>query len=268
MSIQKRFQTFPFHLVEPSPWPIVTSFGLLNLTISAVMYFHGYNQGGLSLFISFLITLGVMSLWLRDVVQEGTYLGNHTKQVQQGLNIGFGLFIVSEIMVFFSVFWAFFHASLSPDIAIGGTWPPLGIDALDPFGIPALNTFILLSSGAYITYSHHGLIKGNRNETIKGAIYTIILAVLFTGLQYYEYAEAGFSFADSVYGTVFFASTGLHGLHVIVGTIFITVGFLRIVLYHLTSEHHLGFEAAILYWHFVDIVWLFLFISVYWWGGA
>ena len=121
---------------------------------------------------------------------------------------------------------------------------------------------------AFITYSHHALIQGNRKGAIYGAIYTIVLAVLFTGLQYYEYAEASFSFADSVYGTVFFASTGLHGLHVIVGTIFITVGFLRLVLYHLTSEHHLGFEAAILYWHFVDVVWLFLFIAVYWWGGA
>ena len=121
---------------------------------------------------------------------------------------------------------------------------------------------------AFITYSHHALIQGNRKGAIYGAIYTIVLAVLFTGLQYYEYAEASFSFADSVYGTVFFASTGLHGLHVIVGTIFITVGFLRLVLYHLTSEYHLGFEAVILYWHFVDVVWLFLFIAVYWWGGA
>lgn len=121
---------------------------------------------------------------------------------------------------------------------------------------------------AFITYSHHALINGNRSGAILGAVFTIILAVLFTGLQYYEYVEASFTFADSIYGTVFFASTGLHGLHVIVGTIFITVGFIRMVLYHLTSDHHLGFEAAILYWHFVDIVWLFLFVAVYWWGGA
>jgi len=137
---------------------------------------------------------------------------------------------------------------------VGSSWPPFGIDALDPFAIPLLNTLLLLSSGAFITYSHHALINKNRSGAIKGAIFTIILAVLFTGLQYYEYLEAGFTFADSVYGTVFFASTGLHGLHVIVGTIFITVGFVRMVLYHLTSEHHLGFEAAILYWHFVDVV--------------
>ena len=167
--------------------------------------------------------------------------------------MGFALFIVSEVMAFFSVFWAFFHASLSPDINIG-SWPPFGIDALDPFGIPLLNTILLLSSGAFITYSHHALIQKNREGALYGAIYTIVLALLFTGLQYYEYAEASFSFADSVYGTVFFASTGLHGIHVIIGTIFITVGFIRLVLYHLTSDHHLGFEAAILYWHFVDVV--------------
>ena len=197
-----------------------------------------------------------------------TYLGNHTKQVQRGLNIGFALFIASEVMAFFSVFWAFFNSSLSPDISIGSTWPPFGIDALDPFAIPLLNTIILLSSGAFITYSHHSLILGNRKGAIIGAFLTIIFAILFTGLQYFEYAEASFSFADSIYGTVFFASTGLHGMHVIVGTIFILIGFIRIVLYHFTSEHHLGFEAGILYWHFVDVVWLFLFVAVYWWGGA
>ena len=144
----------------------------------------------------------------------------------------------------------------------------MGITPLDPFAIPLLNTILLLSSGAFVTYGHHALIQGDRKGAILGCFYTIILAILFTGLQYFEYAEAGFTFADSIYGTVFFASTGLHGLHVIVGTIFICVGFARLILYHLTSDHHLGFEAAILYWHFVDVVWLFLFVSIYWWGGA
>ena len=240
----------------------------MTLTISAALYFHGYNYGGYSLLLGVILTASSMILWFRDVIMEGTYLGNHTKQVQRGLNLGFALFIISEVMAFISVFWGFFHASLSPDVFLGSTWPPLGIDALDPFAIPLLNTLLLLSSGAFITYSHHALINGNRNGAILGCFLTIVLAVLFTGLQYYEYVEASFTFADSVYGTVFFASTGLHGLHVIVGTIFITVGFVRMYLYHLTSEHHLGFEAAILYWHFVDVVWLFLFVAVYWWGGA
>jgi cytochrome c oxidase subunit 3 len=231
------------------------------------MFFHGFENGGRLLLLGFLLTAGGMILWFRDVILEGTYLGNHTKQVQRGLNLGFALFIVSEVMAFLSIFWAFFHSSLSPDINIGSTWPPYGIEALDPFAIPLLNTILLLSSGAFITYSHHSLIQGNRRGAIIGAILTLIFAILFTGLQAYEYLEASFSIADSVYGTVFFASTGLHGLHVIVGTIFILVGFIRMILYHLTSEHHLGFEAAILYWHFVDVVWLFLFAAVYWWGG-
>jgi cytochrome c oxidase subunit 3 len=266
--MNKNFQTFPYHLVEPSPWPILTSFALLSLTISAVMYFHGYENGGLLLSLGLILTLGGMILWFRDVITEGTYLGNHTKQVQRGLNLGFALFIASEVMAFFSIFWGFFHASLSPDVFVGSNWPPLGIDALDPFAIPLLNTLLLLSSGAFVTYSHHALINGNRSGALIGIILTIVLAILFTGLQAYEYMEAGFTFADSVFGTVFFASTGLHGLHVIVGTIFLTVGFVRLYLYHLTSDHHLGYEAAILYWHFVDVVWLFLFVSVYWWGGA
>jgi cytochrome c oxidase subunit 3 len=223
-----KFQYHPFHLVENSPWPILLSFSLLSLTTGAVMYLQGYSNGGL------LLTLG---------------------------------FILSEIFAFFSVFWAFFHSSLSPAIEIGGLWPPLGITPLDPFSIPLLNTFLLLSSGAFVTYGHHALIAGDRKGAIFGTLITIILAIVFTVLQYVEYSEAGFTIADSVFGTVFFASTGLHGLHVIVGTIFITVGFIRILNYHLTDTHHIGHESGILYWHFVDVVWLFLFIAVYYWGG-
>ena len=262
------FQYFPYHLVDPSPWPILLSFSLLNLTIGAVLYMHGYSNGGLILFIGFILTLFGMSLWFRDVITEGTYIGHHTKEVKNGLMIGILLFIVSEIFAFLSVFWAYFHSSLSPAIEIGGSWPPMGITPLNPFAIPLLNTFLLLSSGAFITYGHHALIAGNRESTIKGIFYTIVLAIIFTALQYYEYNEAGFTMSDSVYGSAFYASTGLHGLHVIVGTIFILVGFIRFINYQLTKQHHQGFEASILYWHFVDVVWLFLFVVVYFWGGA
>ena len=196
-----------------------------------------------------------------------TYLGHHTIQVQKGLTIGVVLFIISEIFAFLSVFWAFFHSSLSPTIEIGGVWPPQGITPLDPFAIPLLNTILLLSSGAFVTYGHHALIKGDRRGAILGTLLTIIFAIIFTALQYYEYSESSFTMSDSVYGTVFYASTGLHGLHVIIGTLFILVGFVRIINYHLTDTHHQGHEAAILYWHFVDVVWLFLFIAVYYWGG-
>ena len=263
-----KFQHFPFHLVDPSPWPILLSFSLLNMAIGAVLYMHGFTNGGTLLTIGFLLTASGMTLWFRDVITEGTYLGHHTKQVKNGLMLGIVLFIVSEVFAFLSIFWAFFHSSLSPAVEIGGSWPPLGIPPLDPFAIPLLNTFLLLSSGAFITYGHHALIAGNRKGAIDGVFYCIVLAVIFTALQYYEYSESAFTMSDSVYGSAFYASTGLHGLHVIVGTIFILVGFIRLINYQLTTTHHQGFEASILYWHFVDVVWLFLFVAVYFWGGA
>jgi len=268
LSIERnKYQAFPYHLVDPSPWPILVSFSLLSLMLGAAMYLHGFNYSGYLLSLGFTLTTFGSILWFRDIITEATFLGHHTIEVQKGLSIGFVLFIVSEIFAFLSVFWGFFHASLSPSVEIGGSWPPLGITPLDPFAIPLLNTILLLSSGAFVTYGHHALIGGNRKGAIIGTFLTIVFAVLFTALQYYEYSEAAFTISDSVYGTVFYASTGLHGLHVIIGTIFITVGFFRIVKYHLTETHHQGHEAGILYWHFVDVVWLFLFIAVYYWGG-
>ncbi len=263
-----KFQHFPFHLVDPSPWPILVSFSLLNMAIGAVLYMHGFQNGGILLTLGFFLTASGMTLWFRDVITEATYLGHHTKQVKNGLMLGVVLFIISEVFAFLSVFWAFFHSSLSPAIEIGGSWPPLGITPLDPFAIPLLNTFLLLSSGAFITYGHHALIAGNRKGAIDGTFFTIVLAAIFTALQYIEYSDAAFTFSDGVYGSAFYASTGLHGLHVIIGTIFILVGFIRIINYQLTNTHHQGFEASILYWHFVDVVWLFLFVAVYFWGGA
>jgi len=232
------------------------------------MYLHGFIYGGWLFTLGFFLTTLGTILWFRDIIVEGTYLGHHTIEVQKGLSIGVVLFIISEVFAFLSVFWAFFHSSLSATAWIGGSWPPLGITPLDPFAIPLLNTILLLSSGAWVTYGHHALIAGNRQGAIIGTLLTILFAIVFTALQYYEYSEASFTMSDGVYGTVFYASTGLHGLHVIVGTIFISVGFFRLIQYHLTDTHHAGHEAGILYWHFVDVVWLFLFISVYYWGGA
>jgi cytochrome c oxidase subunit 3 len=264
---RNQFQSFPYHLVDPSPWPILVSFSLLSLTLGAVMYMQGLTYGGQLLSLGFTLTVFGMILWFRDIITEGTYLGHHTIQVQKGLTLGVVLFIISEVFAFLSVFWAFFHSSLSPTIEIGGVWPPQGITPLDPFAIPLLNTILLLSSGAFVTYGHHALIQGDRKGAILGTLLTIIFAIIFTALQYYEYSESSFTMSDSIYGTVFYASTGLHGLHVIIGTLFILVGFIRIINYHLTDTHHQGHEAAILYWHFVDVVWLFLFIAVYYWGG-
>ena len=263
---RKLIQNFPYHLVAPSPWPINVSFALLGMAIAGVMSMHGYFLGGLLFTLASSLTLFGMSFWFKDISDEATYEGCHTKQVQRGLTIGVLLFIVSEVFAFLSVFWAFFHSALSPAIEIGGCWPPQGITALNPFAIPLLNTILLLSSGAFITYAHHALLAGDRKGGIEGTLVTIWLAILFTALQYYEYVEAPFTITDSVFGSAFFASTGLHGLHVIVGTTFILVGLIRMINYHFSTTHHLGFEAAILYWHFVDVVWLFLFIAVYYWG--
>jgi cytochrome c oxidase subunit 3 len=262
-----KFQTFPYHLVTPSPWPILISFSLLSLTIGAVMCMHGFNNGNALLSIGLILTISGMCLWFRDIITEGTMLGDHTQEVVIGLVYGIVLFIISEVFAFLSVFWAFFHSSLSPAVEIGGIWPPMGITPLNPFAIPLLNTFLLLSSGATVTYGHHALIGGNRSAAIEGTLITIIFAIIFTALQVFEYNQAPFTLTDSVFGSAFFVSTGLHGLHVIVGTLFILYGFTRIVKYHLTNKHHQGYEAAIYYWHFVDVVWLFLFMVVYMWGG-
>ena len=266
LNIRKLFQFFPFHLVTPSPWPILVSFALFNLVISGVNYMQGYSNGGNLSLLNLIVLVSFMSLWFRDVANEGALLGDHTKQVKRGLSIGFVLFVISEIFAFLSVFWAFFHSSLSPAIELGGYWPPQGIQALNAFAIPLLNTVLLLSSGAFITFGHHSLVTGLRRETLIGIIGTILLALLFTAIQGYEYSEASFTFSDSVFGSAFFASTGLHGIHVIVGTLFILVALFRTIQYQLTRTHHQGFESSILYWHFVDVVWLFLFIVVYYWG--
>lgn len=257
----------PYHLVEPSPFPYMASFGALGLTTGAVMYFQSYSYGGTLLIASATLIIVVAYSWWRDIVREATYQGHHTIVVQKGLRLGMLLFILSEIMFFFGFFWGFFHSSLGPDISLGAVWPPLGITPIDAFGVPLLNTAVLLTSGATVTWSHHAMIAGDRYNTIIALIITVVLAAIFTGLQAMEYYESSFSIADSVYGSVFFMLTGFHGFHVLVGTIFLAVCLVRIIRSHYTKNHHNGFEAAIWYWHFVDFVWLGLFVIVYWWGS-
>ena len=266
-SLISQYQGHPYHLVEPSPWPLLTSFALLTLTVSAAMYFNGFALRGYMLTIGFILTVSSMILWFRDVSCEGSYLGHHTFAVQQGLNLGVVLFIVSEIFFFISIFWAYFHSALAPTIEMGSHWPPMGINPLNPFEIPLLNTILLLSSGATITYAHHSLIQGNRKRVILALLWTIILALVFTSIQVIEYNEASFTISDGVYGRTFYLATGGHSGHVLIGTLFISVGLYRVLNYNLTDHHHLGFESAILYWHFVDVVWLVLYISIYWWGS-
>jgi len=260
-------QNHPFHLVDPSPWPLFCSIAAFSSTVGGVMYFHGYQNGGSVLGFGICMLVYGMAIWWRDVLREATFGGHHTKAVQRGLRFGMVLFIVSEIMFFFAFFWAFFHSSLSPTVEIGAVWPPHGILTPDPWSIPLLNTVFLLSSGASLTWAHHAIVAGFRKQAITGMICTIVLGMVFTGFQVFEYMELPFTISDSVYGSCFYLLTGFHGFHVLVGTLFLIVCFLRLLAHHFTPHHHIGFEAAAWYWHFVDVVWLLVFLAVYWWGG-
>lgn len=263
-------QKHPFHLVDPSPWPVFASLAALTTMMGSVMYFHGHTWSNAVLICGIFSLAYAFFVWWRDVVREASFQGNHTTAVQLGLRYGVLLFIFSEVMFFFSFFWAFFHASLAPSIEIGAVWPPKGIEVLNPWEVPFINTIILLSSGAAVTWAHHAIAKagvGKSAEVSTGLGITIGLALVFTGLQAMEYVEAPFSISDSVYGSTFYMATGFHGLHVIIGTIFLAVCFFRAMYGHFGPRHHFGFEAAAWYWHFVDVVWLFLFVSIYWWGG-
>jgi cytochrome c oxidase subunit 3 len=241
--------------------------------VGAVMYMHRYDGGALLLSLGLAMIIYSMFVWWRDVVRESTFLGHHTSPVQLGLRYGMILFIASEVMFFLAFFWAFFHSSLAPSVEIGAVWPPKGISVLDPWEVPFLNTIILLSSGASVTWAHHALLAGpevprQKSEAVTALAITVALALVFTGFQAYEYFEAPFTISDGIYGSTFYLSTGFHGFHVIVGTIFLFICLLRLTKNHFTKTHHFGFEAAAWYWHMVDVIWLFLFVCVYYWGGA
>nr|YP_009370799.1 cytochrome c oxidase subunit III [Truljalia hibinonis]ARO46893.1 cytochrome c oxidase subunit III [Truljalia hibinonis] len=255
----------PFHLVNYSPWPITGAIGAMTIASGLINWFHQYNM--LILITGLIITILTMYQWWRDITREGTYQGMHTSIVNIGLRWGMILFIISEVFFFISFFWAFFHSSLSPTMEIGLTWPPKGIISFNPIQIPLLNTAILLASGVTVTWAHHSLMENNFNKSTQALTFTILLGIYFTMLQAYEYLEAPFTIADSIYGSTFFMATGFHGLHVIIGTTFLLICLLRHMLFHFSSNHHFGFEAAAWYWHFVDVVWLFLYISIYWWGN-
>ena len=257
-----------WHLVDPSPWPFVAALGGFLLTTGFALYMHNYINGGYILLFGFTIVLYVMYVWWRDIIREATFEGQHTYSVQRGLRLGMILFIVSEVMLFFAFFWGFFHSSLSPTYNIGTVWPPTAITTIPAIGIPLTNTVFLLSSGATVTWAHHAIIVRAKKQALIALILTVILAAFFTALQGLEYVESPFNISDSVYGSCFFITTGFHGAHVFIGTIFLLVSFIRIIFNHFTSTHHFGFEAAAWYWHFVDVVWLFLFVVIYWWGGS
>jgi len=279
-------------LVDPSPWPIVLSAAAFIMAVGAVTWmaahkgepiFPGSGVYGAGAFYAGLAgVLATMFVWWRDVIAEAHRPGYHTDGVRHGLRWGMALFIFSEVMFFVAWFWAFFDSSIFPVDAVqyvrtevfGGVWPPKGTMVINPWHLPVLNTIILVSSGGTLTWAAKGLAQDNRDQLKKGLLITIALGLLFTALQAYEFIHAPFVFgfdprhpSANNYGSTFFMATGFHGFHVIVGTIFLIVCLLRAQAGHFTAKHHLGFEFAEWYWHFVDVVWILLFFCIYVWGN-
>jgi cytochrome c oxidase subunit 3 len=253
--------------VNPSPWPFIASLGVFFLVTGLAFFMHRIFYGAFILLIGLLIITLTSYNWFRDICEEASFCGYHTLVVKKGLKSGFLLFILSEIMLFFGFFWAFFHSSVSPSIFIGNSWPYPGIDAIPVFDFPLFNTALLITSGISITWAHRGVAIGSYSNVIDSLIVTIFLGFLFVLLQGLEYYEATFNLDDSVFSCTFYMLTGLHGCHVIIGVTFIFFCFLRFLKGHFSTRHYLGFVFAIWYWHFVDIVWIILFLSVYGWGG-
>jgi cytochrome c oxidase subunit 3 len=274
-----------YHLVNPSPWPAFGATGALITAIGGIGYMRWLNGDVYPLFgvnlanpyifyIGLVVVLYTMFSWWKDTIKEA-HAGDHTRVVSLHLRYGMIMFIASEVMFFVAWFWAFFDASLFPDEAnqvmrtafTGGQWPPKGIEVLDPLHLPLYNTVILLLSGTTVTWAHHALLHNDRKGLVQGLALTILLGMLFTSVQAYEYIHAPFAFKQSIYGATFFMATGFHGFHVIIGTIFLAVCLFRAMAGDFTPKQHFGFEAAAWYWHFVDVVWLFLFCCVYVWAS-
>ncbi|MDB2415387.1 cytochrome c oxidase subunit 3 [Rickettsiales bacterium] len=272
-------QKHDYHLVDPSPWPLVASVSAATMFVGFLFFMHNVAAWKIVAPIGLFGVLFTMYGWWSDTIKEGKNK-NHTSIVQKGLRLGMLLFIISEVMFFAAFFWSFFKSSLSPVLVfdgshifdsavdvVAGSWPPAGIETLDAWDIPFINTMILLLSGCTVTWAHYALLNNDRKNLIKGLAITVALGFIFTLLQVYEYHHASFGFKDGIYATNFYMATGFHGAHVIIGTLFLLVCLIRASKDDMSPEGHLGFEFAAWYWHFVDVVWLFLFSFVYVWGA-
>lgn len=259
-----RFEKQPYHIVQPSPWPFLVSITTLSTVLVFVIWMHRYKiycSYGFALFL----LIPSLYMWFQDIILES--FAHHTVQVVKCLKTGFKLFIASEAMFFFAFFWAFFHFALSPSIWVGAVWPPVGLLTINPWGFPFLNTIILLSSGVSLTLSHRSLLAHDNEWVIKSLIITILLAVNFLNCQLFEYKNAPFSINSGAYGSIFFLMTGFHGFHVMVGFVFLSVSLARSYLNHFSTVRHVGFEVGAWYWHFVDVVWILLWMCLYYWGS-
>lgn len=273
-------QHHDYHLVDPSPWPIIGSFSALLLAVGALFFIHEKPLGNFLLPAGFILVIFSMYVWWRDVIKEGEQGGHHTNVVRHGLRVGMSLFILSEVMFFFAFFWSFFKAALLPELVFDGAhifeqgiaikegvWPPEGVKTFDPWDLPFINTLILLLSGTTVTWAHYALLHNDRKNLIRGLALTVLLGITFTCLQAFEYSHAAFGFKDGIYSSNFYMATGFHGAHVLIGTIFLAICLIRAIKGKMTPKGHLGFEFAAWYWHFVDVVWLFLFAFIYVWGA-
>nr|YP_003127031.1 Cox3p [Brettanomyces custersianus]ACU32814.1 Cox3p [Brettanomyces custersianus] len=264
--VRSNFQLFPFHEVAASPWPILISFALLSFMMTFGLMMHGYILSIGWLFLAIGVLISTLFLWTRDVVIEGTYLGAHTIAVRRGLNIGFLFFVFTELMVFVSLFWGYFHSAINPSIVLGCAWPPVGITSIKPTELPLLNTIILLSSGATVTWAHESVLSRNREGALWGLFVTTLLIVIFVLCQVLEFSGSTFTITDSVYGSIFYATTGLHFIHMVMLGFMLMVCYARMYFYQFTATHHVNLETTILYLHVLDIIWLFIYIVFYWWG--
>ena len=270
----------PYHLVRPSIWPLISAFSAMALAVGGVLFMHeakigDFNIGLKGAVIGLIAVLCCMFFWWKDIIFESVKEKVHNNITEKGLKLGMALFISSEVMFFFAFFWAFFDASLFAGQEnmfqrveyTGGHWPPPQIEVISAFDLPFLMTMILLLSGCTVTWAHHAILEGHQKQAIQGLGLSVLLGVIFLGFQVFEYAHAAFGFTEGIFPSTFYMATGFHGFHVFVGTVFLFICWLRARKGHFTPKSHFGFEAAAWYWHFVDVVWLFLFIAVYWWGS-
>jgi cytochrome c oxidase subunit III len=266
-----------YHLVNPSPWPAVGATSAFIIAVGLILWMrHSTSFAPLVFAVGAVGIVYTMIGWWRDVINEAEFKGDHTRVVQISHRYGMILFIASEVMFFVAWFWAYFNTALFPgdthDVGrlafTHGVWPPAGIETFDPWHLPLLNTLILLTSGTTVTWAHHALLEDDRQGLKWGLVLTILLGLTFTCVQAFEYSHAAFHYSGNIYGATFFMATGFHGAHVIIGSIFLIVCLIRALNGHFSPKQHLGFEFAAWYWHFVDVVWLFLFACIYVWGSG
>ncbi|MFK8040613.1 MAG: cytochrome c oxidase subunit 3 [Rickettsiaceae bacterium] len=264
-------KTHPFHLVDPSCWPILTSLSLIFVPIGGVMMMHEYIYGPYVCALGVSLLLFCLYSWWKDVIHEALVDKNHNYTVRRGIKIGMVLFIASEVMFFFVFFWSFFKARLFPMGALDGLWvvsdgrwPPSGIEFVDPWHIPLFNTLVLSLSSTTVNWASYALAHNKQKQTSRALAITILLGILFVGMQAYEYHHASFNIDDGIYAANFYLVTGFHGFHVIIGVLFLSICYFRSLKGHFRNGNsYLGFELAAWYWNFVDIVWILLFILIY-----